>query len=185
MNATDAPRDLDEDRDRRMPPMGEILRRAGEPISPDLHQPFPGGAFPGGRLAPPQALAEAAGEIRPPERRTDPAAPVADVLAELARLIEHPPRVPDIGRHASAAMQRAFDTVVADVERLAQDGVDRAHAIQQEALSYSAVLRETGKLLCEKIETEATRAYQISMIMRTAQDRLQGPIPPPEPGNGG
>lgn len=103
------------------------------------------------------------------------------VLDELARLIGGPARqVPRIGIEASQMMKRAFETAAADIERLAQESVDRAALAQQEAISYANVLRQSGELLCGKMEDEAARCFQISEVMRHTKELL-GEKPPAAP----
>lgn len=89
---------------------------------------------------------------------------------DVEKLLAEEPIVPEIGQKASQSMEKVFAAVADDVERLAKDGVDRAAAIHQEALSYAAVLRESGQFLCRKIEEEAARSRQLSLVMRKARD---------------
>lgn len=102
------------------------------------------------------------------------------MMEELARVIERPPKLPKIGADASDSMRRCFETVAADIEQLAAEHVERAAQLQQEALSFSAIIREAGERLCEKIEQEALRGFQISKIMTTSRQMLTDPAKPGE-----
>lgn len=165
MNTRDnQPRDLDRPAMPPMPHMGEILRRAGEPLAPERRAPSGVVA----RQAEPQPMAAAP----QPQQRPDP-------LAELARLISEPNHVPRTGVEASKAMAFTFDTVANDVVAAAKDGVDRANLIYQEAVSYAEILRRSGQVLCESIEAEASRAMKLSIVMREAKKALAGPNDPP------
>lgn len=97
------------------------------------------------------------------------------VLDELAKVLDAQQPAPKVGLDASASMKSCYETVAVDIERLAQEAVDRALAIQQEAQTFAAVIREAGAELCARIETETTRGYQISSIMRTAQKMASTP----------
>lgn len=121
-----------------------------------------------------QAVATAA---PPPEVQRQ-----ATALEALDRLIAEPPQMPKIGLDASAMMTQAFETVASDVERLAKEAVDRALGLQQEARSYAEVLRQSGRILSDKIESETLRACQISLVMRRAQEELARPPDTPSPG---
>lgn len=98
-----------------------------------------------------------------------------DPLAELAKLISESPRTPEIGLQASKAMAQCFEATAVEVERVAQDAVDRAMSVMEEARSYAAVLRQSGALLCSKIEAEAARTRQIALVMHEARVRLAEP----------
>lgn len=105
----------------------------------------------------------------------------ADPLAELATLIGSASRTPEIGMKASQAMMQCFEATATEIERLAQDGLDRAMENQQEARSYASVLRQSGELLCRKIEAEAGRTRQIALVMGEARAKLAAPEPPGAP----
>lgn len=104
--------------------------------------------------------------------------PVHDPMEELARLISKPPAVPKIGLMASGSMRKCFETVIEDVDRLVREHVERATALQQEAETFTAVIREAGEKLCARIEQEAVRGCQVSQVMRAAREMIETVIPP-------
>lgn len=126
------------------------------------------------------------GRVEPPSFQRADKLPVSrevqtpSMMEELARVIERPPKLPKIGADASDSMRRCFETVAADIEQLAAEHVERAAQLQQEALSFSAIIREAGERLCEKIEQEALRGFQISKIMTTSRQMLTDPAKPGE-----
>ncbi len=104
-----------------------------------------------------------------------------DPLAELARLINEPPRVPEMGVHAARGMESLFDAVAKEMEAAAEDGVRRAEAVQQDVLSYTSVLRQTGKLLSEEIEAKAAMTGKLALGVRLLREAFPG-VPAREPG---
>lgn len=102
-----------------------------------------------------------------------PDGPLSDPLAGLLRLIQEPPKVPEVGVAAAQAMENCFETTARDIEQIAQDAVDRALALQQEAKSFASILRQSGSILCGRIEREATRGFQVSMLMREARKMVE------------
>lgn len=124
------------------------------------------------RMVPPEFVrhAQARRPATPPDQR----------LADLLRHIkEAPPPTPKVGVDAAQNMRNAYSTVVADIRRVAQDHVDRAVALQQESESFCAIVEQAGMRLCEKIEAEAVRGYQVSTIMREVRAALVEPAPAP------
>lgn len=107
--------------------------------------------------------------------------PEPDPLAELARLIEEPPRVPEIGVQAARGMEQLFDAVAKEMEAAAEDGVRRAESVRQDVLSYTSVLRQTGKLLSEEIESKAAMTGKLALGVRLLREAFPG-VPAREPG---
>ncbi len=101
-----------------------------------------------------------------------------DPFEALALLLEHPPQVPKIGEHASRGMKEAFERVAQEIVQVAEDSVRRANENLQEATSYAEVIRQSGDILCDRIEAEAVRMLQISRVMREARAAFAGPITP-------
>lgn len=108
---------------------------------------------------------------RPKPKQTQPESD-RRVLDKLLENIEVPGVSPQIGIAAAQAMHNCFEQTARDIEQLALDGVDRAMAIQQEAKVFADVLRESGKVLCDRIEAEAARGAQISEVMRVARSAV-------------
>lgn len=106
---------------------------------------------------------------------------VADPLAALARLIGEPPRVPETGVYAARGMEQLFDAVAKEMEAAAEDGVRRAQAVQQDVLSYTSVLRQTGKLLSEEIEAKAAMTGKLALGVRLLREAFPG-VPARDPG---
>lgn len=104
-----------------------------------------------------------------------------DILTKLLQAIDVPPEPPKIGAAAAQAMRNCFDQTAKDIELLATDAVDRALQIQAEAKVFAEILRDAGRVLCDRIELEASRDAQISQIMRTARSVIASSQAPPEP----
>lgn len=101
-----------------------------------------------------------------------------DPMGELARMIAEPPRVPQIGLMASEAMMRGFEQYAAEIEKVAQEGVERALAVQQEAVSFASVIRASGRLLCDKIEGEAVVINKLLLMVRDGRETFMASRPP-------
>jgi len=118
----------------------------------------------------------------PATPRIEPApgrAPVVDLgtgnrdhLAALHQMLTEPMRVPEIGVASAQAMQNCYETVASDIEKVAQDHLDRAQALVQEAQTFASIIRESGQRLCEKIQQDAARGMQVSVVMRSARQLL-------------
>jgi len=116
--------------------------------------------------------------VTPPEIETQSIAP--NPLAELLKIVEKFPSdaVPKAGVLASQAMENCFETTARDMEKLGQDHVDRALALQQQIQSFCTIVRESGRALCATIERESARDYQVSMVMRHAREVIALPPTP-------
>lgn len=126
------------------------------------------------------ATAAAQAEPRQDVQVTNGAAPVGrrvDVLDGLARLLEQPPRPPRVGLEAAKLIVQCFETVAADVERIAKERVDAALALQQEVHTWATVLRESGGVLSDKIEDETGRLFQASKAFRQVRALLADELP--------
>lgn len=91
-------------------------------------------------------------------------------LRELEKIIGKPilPPAPQIGVAASEAMIQCYEDVANKIEAVAQDAVDRAMALLQEAKSFASILRQSGEILADRIKLESARAAMVSdLIKRT------------------
>lgn len=104
-----------------------------------------------------------------------------DPLDDLAKLISEPPRAPPIGVQAATGMERLFDAVAKEMEAAAEDGVRRAEAVRQDVLSYTTVLRETGRLLSEEIVAKAAMTGKLHLGIQILREAFPG-VPAREPG---
>lgn len=86
---------------------------------------------------------------------------------------------PQIGEQAALAIRRAAAATADDVERVAQEHVDRAVRLQVEAFNMAADIRARADVMAHSIEEETLRGAQVSFIMRKARDVIsQGQEPP-------
>lgn len=108
---------------------------------------------------------------------TEQNAPLSQPLQELLDMIQLEVPTPAIGVQASKAVSNCFESTARDVIALAQDNLDRANEIMQQALSFATIIRESGNVLCGRIEQETATGFQVSTLIRAARERLAGRLP--------
>lgn len=98
-------------------------------------------------------------------------------LAELAALISSTQQTPEVGVKASVAMAECFESAAREMERIGNEAVERAAALREEIASYTSVLRQSGAVLCNRIEAEAARVRHVAIVARQMRELLKDPDP--------
>lgn len=120
-------------------------------------------------MAPMQRLDAPTVRPRAPNPAPPPLQPTEQhLLEQLERIVSSDQPIPKVGIDAANTMKNAYETVAHDIERLAQEQVDRAAELHEQAKAFAKIVRESGAILCDQIEQEAKRGYQISSVMRSA-----------------